>query len=303
MTRMVGEFPELQGIMGRYYASAQGENSEVACALDQFYAPRFAGDRIAQGSVGQVLAIAEKLDTLAGLFAIGQKPSGNKDPFSLRRNALGLARTLIEGGIELDLSALILEAITRIKDTVPAATAAKHGERPAEDLYDFILERLRGYYVDKGLRADAFEAVAVLRPASLLDFDQRLRAVGAFSELPDAASLAAANKRIGNILRQAREQGQRADAVIDPALFESEPERHLDAALRTAGWEADELVRRRDYVGALKRLAALRPQVDAFFDSVMVMADDAALRANRLAMLSAIRAQFLAIADVGALQS
>src|SRR5262249_47894872 len=162
----------------------------------------------AEGQVARVLAIAEKLDTLAGLFAIGQKPSGNKDPFSLRRNPLGLARTTIEGGIELDLQALIAEAVTRIHDTVPQAAPTRAEYDAAEELYQSILERLRGYYADQGLRGDAFEAVATLKPASLLDFDRRLRAVIAFAALPEAESLAAANKRIGNILRQARQKGE-----------------------------------------------------------------------------------------------
>jgi glycyl-tRNA synthetase beta chain len=303
MTRMVGEFPELQGVMGRHYALAQGENPEVARALDECYAPRQAGAPIAQGAVARVLALAEKLDTLAGLFALGQKPGGNKDPFSLRRNALGLARTLIEGGIEIDLKALIAEAVTRIQDTVPQAASRRAESDVAAELYGFVLERLRGYYADQGLRGDAFEAVATLQPASLLDFDRRLRAVVAFGELPDAQSLAAANKRIGNILRQARQQGEGDPGSIDTTRYEHDAERALGSALASAGAKAQERVRGGDYVGALRELAALRPTVDAFFDQVMVMADDPGLRANRLALLQALRQQFLAIADIGALQA
>jgi glycyl-tRNA synthetase beta chain len=303
MTRMVGEFPELQGVMGRHYAQAQGEHAEVARALDECYRPRYAGDRIAEGAVARVLALAEKLDTLAGLFAIGQKPGGNKDPFSLRRCALGLARTLIEGGIELDLQALIAEAVTRIQDTVPQAQAKRAEFDCAADLYVFVLERLRGYYGDQGLRGDAFEAVAALKPASLLDFDRRLRAVVAFAELPEAESLAAANKRIGNILRQARQKGEGGESSIDATRYEHEAERALGSALAGASAKAQDAVRAGDYVGALRELATLRPTVDAFFDQVMVMADDPALRANRLALLDALRRQFLRIADIGLLQS
>ncbi|MBS0589297.1 MAG: glycine--tRNA ligase subunit beta, partial [Proteobacteria bacterium] len=193
LTRMVGEFPELQGVMGRYYATANGENADVAQALDEFYAPRFAGDGIAQGKVAQVLAVAERIDTLAGIFAVGLKPSGNKDPFALRRAALGLARTLIEGGLALDLNALLMEALQLLPESALAAglPKGKDGKSPALDagarrdalateLYDFVLDRLRGYYADQGISGEAFEAVRALSPADLTDFDRRLRAVVEF---------------------------------------------------------------------------------------------------------------------------
>lgn len=294
MTRMVGEFPELQGTMGRHYATAQGELPEVARALDEFYAPRFAGDAIAQGPLARVLAIADKADTLAGAFAIGQKPTGNKDPFSLRRTALGLARTLIEGGVELNLVGLLREAADPI--------ASDKSEAVANELYDFVLERLRGYYAEQGIGADQFDAVAAVRPSSLVDFDRRLRAIAEFAKLPEATSLAAANKRIGNILRQAREKSIAPAAKVDAALLEPGAEATL--AERVAGLHATlgPLVHEHRYVEAMRALASLQAPVDAYFDAVMVMVDDTARRDNRLALLSRLRAQFLGIADISLLQ-
>jgi glycyl-tRNA synthetase beta chain len=309
MTRMVGEFPELQGIMGRTYALAQGEPQEVANALDEFYAPRFAGDGIAKGRVAQALAIAEKLDTLAGMFAIGQKPSGNKDPFSLRRNALGLARTLIEAELDLDLEALIRDALDRARmdaDRIQVETRAKPGEAfdtktATAELYHFVLERLRGYYADQGIRSEMFESVAVHKPTSLLDFDHRLRAVVAFTQLPEAASLAAANKRIGNILRQAQEKGIVLGRDVDAAALDAGAETELRRVLEAAYAEFVPLAERREYVAVLTKLAALRAPVDAFFDGVMVMADDTAKRQNRLNMLNVLRDMFTRVADIGLL--
>jgi glycyl-tRNA synthetase beta chain len=315
MTRMVGEFPELQGTMGRYYATAQGLEPEVALALDEFYLPRFAGDAIAASRLGRVLAVAEKLDTLAGLFAVGQKPSGNKDPFSLRRNALGLARTLIEGGIELDLRAQIHEALDLARKDIERVERERNAGEPraevastaptrdtAAELFDFILERLRGYYADQGLRADAFDAVLALHPSSLADFDRRLRAVVEFGQLPEAAALVAANKRIGNILRQAAEKGDRPAPNIDATALEMVEERSLAAALAYQGDIAQTKLSCGDYVGALKQLSTLKPAVDAFFDKVMVMAEDPDIRANRLGLLHDLRQRFLSIADIGLLQ-
>ncbi|HEY0178349.1 MAG TPA: glycine--tRNA ligase subunit beta [Dokdonella sp.] len=323
LTRMVGEFPELQGVMGRYYARAGGEDAQVADALDEFYRPRFAGDAIAQGRVGQVLAVAERLDTLAGIFAVGLKPSGNKDPFALRRAALGLARTLIEGGLPLDLDALLRDAVERIDGALEAskaralraalAQAGAAGVRAqgaaaevaepvaaalAAEIRDFVVDRLRGYYAEQGVAAEAFEAVRALAPADLTDFDRRLRAVVEFAALPEARALAAANKRIGNILRQA---GAPVAAAIDARLLEDGAERALADALEAAEADGAPLLRARDYVGLLKRLARLRAPVDAYFDAVMVMSDDAALRANRLALLARLRNLFLRVADVSLL--
>ena len=311
VTRMVGEFPELQGIMGRHYAQAHGEPAEVCAAIDEGYAPRHGGDPIARSRTGQVLAVAERLDTLAGIFAVGLKPSGNKDPFALRRGALGLARTLVEAGLPLDLPALLAEAIAQLPDT---AFAAPRGKAPqaeqapidlaarkaalAEELYGFILDRLRSYYADQGIAAGAFEAVRELAPPDIADFDRRLRAVVGFAALPEATALAAANKRIGNILRQAEGDLPRAP---DPALFGAGAEQELAAALEAAETGTAPLLAAQDYVEFLKRLAALRDPVDRYFDEVMVMAEDAAVRTNRLALLARLRRLFLRVADVALL--
>jgi glycyl-tRNA synthetase beta chain len=315
MTRMVGEFPELQGVMGRYYA-AQGEkpeHAEVAQAIDAFYQPRFAGDAIAQGKVGQVLAVAERLDTLAGIFAVGLKPSGNKDPFALRRAALGLARTLIEAGLDLDLKAHLAEALAALPEAAfvaglpkgkdgktPVLDAGKRRDELAADLYEFILDRLRGYYADQGIPAEAFEAVRALAPSSLVDFDRRLRAVVEFAKLADAQALAAANKRIGNILRQA---GGNVSGDIDASLLESEAEQALVETVAVTEADSAPLIAANDYVGLLRRLASLRGPVDRYFESVMVMAEDPAVRRNRLILLSRLRSMFLRVADISLLPS
>ena len=310
MTHMVGEFPELQGVMGRYYATASGENAEIAAALDEFYAPRFAGDAIAKGAVGRVLAVAERFDTLAGIFAAGLKPSGNKDPFALRRAALGLARTLIEGGMKIDVAAQLREAVDLVADMEPAASSdPKSKAKPIKienrdalvaELYDFILDRLRGYYADAGIGGEAFEAVRALAPRDLTDFDRRLRAVVEFAKLPEAQALAAANKRIGNILRQA---GVTTAGDVAPALVEPGAEATLADALTAAEKDIAPLAHSRDYVGVLKRLAALREPVDRFFDTVMVMVDDPVRRANRLNLLGRLRGLFLRVADISLLPS
>ena len=256
-SRMVNEFPELQGIAGRHYAAAAGEPAGIAAAIDEAYMPRFAADAIAPSRLGRVLAVADRLDTLEGGFAAGLKPTGNKDPFALRRNALGLARTVIEGGLDVDLPM-------------------------SEPVREFVFDRLRGYYEDQGVTPQQFEAVAAVAPPSLLDFDRRLRALGAFARLPEAGSLAAANKRSRNILRKV--EGD-VPSTVDPALFLEAAERDLASAVDAAIADTDPLLADRAYEAVLGRLARLRPQVDAFFDQVMVNADDPAIRANRLALL------------------
>ncbi len=286
-SRLVNEFPELQGIAGRYYAAVEGEPSDVANAIDEAYMPRFAGDAVAPSPIGQVLAIAERLDTLAGGFAAGLKPTGNKDAFALRRNALGLARTIIECGIDLDLPRLI-EAARNHLGTIGAQIAN-------DELYDFIIDRLRAYYADKGVPVQQFEAVAALRPVSLLDFDRRLQAIGAFAVLPEAEALAAANKRIRNILKKA--EGD-VPSAIDAARFTDGAERDLGEAVDAAVGETDASLKARDYVAVLGRLARLRPQVDAFFDQVMVNVDDAAVRNNRLALLKRLADRLGSVAAI-----
>ncbi len=380
-SRMVNEFPELQGIAGRYYAAAAGELPEVAAAIDEAYMPRFAGDAIAPSKLGQVLAIAERLDTLAGGFAAGLKPTGNKDPFALRRNALGLARTIVGADIELrllgqeirsgELNAVdpgaIFAAVVEVGFTQAsidrqkkqhAADAARHsgveakerlqeGFAPAipnlkEDIFDFILDRLRSYYADQGVTPQQFEAVAALmrpvatsvaptgsggavvgaaeaamapapqdsqphaRPThsgasslsgagSLLDFDRRLKAIGEFAKLPEAEALAAANKRIRNILKKA---DIAIPTTVDTALFAEDAERDLHAAVEQAIADTDDALKTRDYVAVLGRLARLRPQVDTFFEKVMVNADDAAVRSNRLALLQRLADRLGSVAAI-----
>ena len=316
LTRMVGEFPELQGVMGRYYASHDGEPAIVAEALDSYYQPRFAGDRIAADKLGQVLSVAERLDTLAGIFAVGMKPGGNKDPFALRRAALGLARTLIEGGLELDLRGSFIEALELLPDAALAAglKPGKDGKRPhlnagerrailVDELVDFVLDRLRGYYAEQGFNHAQFESVLAVQPSSLADFDRRLRAVVEFTRCPEAASLAAANKRVANILRkQAEEAGAPPIGhVVDPAHFEADAERELAGALAAAQRDSAAALDAGDYAAVLSRLAQLQAPVDAFFDSVLVNADDPAVRANRLALLAQLKTQFSAVADIALL--
>jgi glycyl-tRNA synthetase beta chain len=331
LTRMVGEFPELQGVMGRHYAAAQGERAEVANALDEFYRPRNAGDGIAEGVLGQCLSLADKLDTLAGIFAVGMKPSGNKDPFALRRTALGLARTLIEGGLDLDLDEWLNKAYEQIDDALVVGAVVEQGKAATQaeskgvriatsqsvhmrlpgggeraELRDFILDRLRGYYAEQGFPVQQFEAVAAVRPASLLDFDRRLRAVAAFARQPEAEKLAAANKRVANILRKegidveaAARRELNAEALCEPAG--QALARALDDARSDNAPRLEVAATQRDYAGALARLAQLQAPVDRFFDEVMVMSDDPVLRAVRVSLLAHIKARFDAIADIALL--
>jgi len=292
-SRLVNEFPELQGIAGRYYARAEGEPAAVADAIDEAYMPRFAGDAIAPSPLGRVLAIAERLDTLAGGFAAGLKPTGNKDPFALRRNALALARTIIEGGLALDLDALLAKA----RDGVGPVAAGKAPAAPADvgELREFIFDRLRGYYADKGVPPQHFAAVLAVAGGSLADFDRRLAAIGTFATLPEAEALAAANKRIRNILKKA--EGA-IPATVDRTLLREPAEAALAEAVDAACADTDPALAAGDYVAVLGRLARLRPQVDAFFDQVMVNVDDAAVRGNRLALLQRLADRLGSVAAI-----
>jgi glycyl-tRNA synthetase beta chain len=294
VTGMVGEFPELQGIMGRYYALSDGEPPAVAEAIAEHYLPRFSGDALPTSVDGQILAVADKLDTLAGVFAIGKKPSGNRDPFGLRRAALGIIRVLIECDLDLDLKVLLDSAIA----AQPKATEDSAGL--AAELYTFISERLRRYFLDHdaGLATETFDAVLARNPASLVDFSRRLAAVQAFITLEPAASLAAANKRIANILKKAEDQG--GDAVKEKLLTDP-AEIALAKALESAREKVAPMLDAREYAGVLAALAELREPVDHFFDDVMVMADDKATRNNRLSLLSELRALFLDVADISRL--
>ena len=291
MTNMVNEFPELQGIMGRYYAMHDGEHAQVAEALDDQYKPRFAGDSLPQTATGRALAIADKLDTITGIYGIGQVPTGDKDPFALRRAALGVLRIMIECHLALDLKALIAEAL---KLHPQVADKAEQGEK----IYQFMMERLKAYYADQGMGAELFEAVMAVRPASPLDFDKRIRAVHAFSAMDEAQALAAANKRIANILRKV--EGD-VPAQVNAALFAQAEESALFDRFNQLESGVQHAAANGDYTQVLKTLAQLRGEVDAFFEGVMVMAEDEAVKNNRLALLGRIGQAFMQVADISGL--
>ncbi len=306
LTAMVGEFPDLQGVMGSYYALADGEAPRVAEAIREHYLPRGAGDALPGSSVGDAVALADKLDTLAGIFATGQKPTGTRDPFGLRRAAIGVLRIVLEHRLELNL----IELIERAVRLQPLAGIEQQGERIGAEIYDFVIERARAQYLerasDNGISTEMFDAVLATRPASLLDFDARLHALVGFVARPEGASLAAANKRIANILRKSEAApANAATAAAPPAvnsgLLREDAERELHQALRSLRELVVMAVTARDYARALDLLAGLRPQVDAFFDRVLVNDPDAALRSNRLALLGELRALFCGIADLSRL--
>ncbi len=369
LTAMVGEFPELQGIMGTYYALSDGESPEVAVAIREHYLPRSAGDELPATHAGIAVAIADKLDTLAGIFAIGEKPTGTKDPFGLRRAAIGLLRILIEKGLDLDLRRLIdvaLEGVRsdseRIRNTAAAKAAAakeataaagatSHGNASAPasasapantapasgpggagatparassspkpppspeviagEVYDFIMERLRAYYLERAtvgtaglatggatITTEMFDAALATKPSSPVDFDARLKALSAFLELPESASLTAANKRIANILRKTSEK---PDGEVNVESLREEAEVRLFDAMRSLRGAVATATAQREYANALGRLAQLRPAIDAFFDQVMVMDEDPKLRANRLALLAQLHGLFCGVADLSRL--
>ena len=304
LTAMVGEFPELQGIMGRYYALADGEPVRVAEAIREHYLPRGAGDALPASSVGDAVALADKLDVLAGIFATGQKPSGTRDPFGLRRAAIGLLRIVLEHRLELNL----IELIDRALRLQPIAGIEGQLERIGGDIYDFVMERARAQYLehaaDNRISTEMFDAVLANRPASLLDFDARLRALVEFVARPEGASLGAANKRIANILRKSEAASAAAPGQppqVDSAWLREDAERDLYTALQALRGQVVAAVTARDYARALDLLAHLKPEVDAFFDRVMVNDSDVALRNNRLALLAELRALFAGIADLSRL--
>ena len=291
VTDMVGEFPELQGTMGRYYALHDGEPADIADAIAQHYAPRFAGDVLPVGPVAQAVALADKLEALAGLFGIGQVPTGDRDPFGLRRAALGVIRILVERSHRVPLSTLVDGAFATFT-AVPAVKPARAA------LLDFIHDRLRGYLRDQGYTANQVAAVVDAQPDVIADLPARLAAVQAFEALPEAQALAAANKRIVNILRKS---GAEAAAHVDPALLVEPAERDLHAALAALAPAVAAACDRGEFGQALAALAAAKPAIDRFFDDVMVMADDRAVRANRLALLKAAAATMNRVADIGTL--
>jgi len=291
LTDMVGEFPELQGTMGRCYARADGEPEAVCTALGEFYQPRFAGDAIPASAIGRALALADKLDTLVGIFGVGSPPTGDRDPFALRRAAIGALRILIEGEIELDLRVALEAAAANFATLTLAADAV-------QQVHDFMRERMRGYFIDRGVTNDVCAAVFAVAPSVPAEIARRLAAVSAFRALPAAHALAAANKRIANILRKL---DGAAPSDLDHALFEAPAERELARALSAASTRAEQAFKARAYAEYLGVLAELRGSVDVFFDQVMVMCDDLALRNNRLALLGRLHAQFMRVADVAQL--
>lgn len=293
LTSMVFEFPELQGVMGRYYALHDGEETAVADAIAGHYLPRFAGDTLPAIGTTQSVALADRLDSLIGIFAIGQQPSGDRDPFALRRAALGVVRICVEKKLDVDLYALLEAAAADYDDRLDIGTAVA-------DVFAYIMDRLHGYYHEQGVLADLIDAVLATQPRRLLDIDRRIQACRAFRQLPESASLAAANKRIANMLKKTRQSIPRqvdATTLVEPA------EKQLAEELTTMHAAVVPLLDAGDYTPALTRLAGLRDSVDAFFDQVMVMVDDDTVRGNRLALLKNLNDLFLRVADLSMLQS
>jgi len=288
---MVGEFPELQGIMGGYYARHDQLGETIADAIEDHYKPRFAGDVLPRNPVGVAVALADKLETLVGMFGIGQIPTGDKDPFALRRHALGVIRMLIERDLPLPLDVLLKDAAAVFGALITDASAP---------LADFIFDRLAGSLREQGYSAQEVEAVLALKPQRLGDIAKRLAAVRAFAALPEAAALAAANKRVGNILKKI--EGE-VPSVVSESLLAEEAERALFSSLNALAPKADAAFTAGDFAGSLQVLAGLRVPVDAFFDSVMVNAEDAALRANRQALLNRLYGLMNRVADLAKLSA
>ena len=318
VTEMVGEFPELQGRMGREYARRDGEAAEVADAIGEVYMPRFAHDIVPGTAAGRAVAIADKLDTLAGCLSLGLAPTGDKDPYALRRAALGTLRIIIEGDLDLDLDEMIEAAFECYADQSREDAVAAAGEGYPDDMVvsvimassstgtevrRFMVDRLRAYFADRSIPTDVFNAVLAKDPARPLDFALRVHAVEAFRTLPEAASLAAANKRIRNILRQAEQGKIGIPDEIDDSLFREDAERSLSDALAGIEPRARTMLDSGEYTSALACLAGLRDYVDRFFDTATVMDDDESVRGNRLALLARIGALFMETADISLLQS
>lgn len=290
-SEMVGEFPEMQGIAGYYYALNDGEPEDVALALNEQYMPRGAGAELPSTLTGAAVALADKLDTLVGIFGIGMLPTGSKDPYALRRAALGVLRILIEKGLELDLGATVEFAVRQYGSKVKAAGLAPQ-------VLEFIFDRLRARYEDEGVDVSVYQAVRAVNPMSPLDFDQRVQAVQAFRTLPEAEALAAANKRVSNLLSKA--DGQIASS-IEAHYFDTPAEFTLNAAIQKADNAVQPLAQSRQYREALAQLASLRTPVDSFFEAVLVNAEDPKVRANRYALLARLRGLFLGVADISVL--
>jgi len=287
---MVGEFADLQGIMGRYYALNDGENKQVAEALLEQYLPRFSGDQVPSTEVGTTLALADKLDTLVGIFSIGQQPSGSRDPFALRRASLGVLKIIIERQIDLDLNEAILIAANQFDLTEDVL------EKIRLQVLTYILDRFKSWYKEEGLKAEVFLSVASLNLSNPLDIDARVKAISAFSKLPEAEDLAAANKRVSNLL--SKQLKDRLPSEIDLALLEDGSEKSLANAIEALSVVSQPLIEKRNYDAVLKNLATLRDPVDAFFNDVMVMSEDLAVRENRLSLLHSLRRLCINVADI-----
>ena len=290
-TEMVGEFPEMQGVAGYYYALNDGEPEDVALALNEQYMPRGAGAELPTTLTGAAVAIADKLDTLVGIFGVGMLPTGSKDPYALRRAALGVLRILIDKKLDLDLTQAVVFAVGQFGGKVKQAGLA-------EQVLEFVFDRLRARYEDEGVDVSVYLSVRALQPGSALDFDQRVQAVQAFRKLPEAGALAAVNKRVSNLLSKADNLG---NAEVDPGLFADAKEFSLNSAIAKAENAVKPLLAERNYAEALARLATLREPVDAFFEAVMINAEDAGVRKNRYAMLARLRGLFINIADISVL--
>ena len=292
LSSMVNEFPKLQGIMGRYYAHHDGEPEEVAAAIEEHYQPIQSGGQLPATNAGKIVALCDRIDTLIGIFATGKKPTGMKDPYALRRAALGVARITIECKLDYDLLDLLKKSAELLQDNLETQSAIN-------DVMDYIMERMRGYFYDQGIPADTFEAVRNIQPTRLLDFAERISAVQHFRNLPESESLAAANKRIRNILKKSSCGNKPANT----ALFRETAEKSLFQQVIEAEEKVSPLLAARDYTAALSALASLKPVVDQFFDEVMVMDEDEAIRDNRIALLTKVDDLFTAVADISVLQS
>lgn len=291
LTEMVYEFPSLQGVMGCYYALNEGEDPEVAQAIKEHYLPAFSGDRLPETLTGAIVSLADRLDTLVGIFGINQIPTGDKDPFALRRNALGILRILIEKELPLDLMALLTQTQKGYANILP-------NDKVIEQCLEFIMSRLKSWYLEQRVAPEIFESVLAINPKSPLDFHHRVQAVRQFQTLPESSALAAANKRVSNILKK---QDEKLPTKTDAALFECEEERVLAKCLDTQSEEVTTLYQNADYTTALTKLSTLKEPVDAFFDQVMIMDKDAKKRRNRLALLVSLRKLFTQVADISLL--
>ncbi|MDP4489945.1 glycine--tRNA ligase subunit beta [Pseudoalteromonas piscicida] len=293
MTEMVMEFTDVQGVMGMHYARIDGEAEEVALAQNEQYMPRFAGDNLPSNPISFAVALADKFDTLVGIFGIGQTPKGDKDPFALRRAAIGALRIMVEKELSLDIQDIVAKAMTLFGDKLSNANVA-------DEVVEFMLGRFRAWYQDEGISVDVIQAVLARRPTSPVDFDRRVKAVSHFRTLAEAEALAAANKRVNNILAK---NNVASEAAVESSLLQEEAEQTLAAQVAALTAELAPVYAEGDYQTALTRLASLREAVDNFFDNVMVMADDEAVKANRLALLGQLSKLFLNTADISVLQN